>query len=125
MYFWSEAVTEIAKTKITLSGGKKARFNKFLKPLLTSEPMGGSELQMKWATLVSKDIIDILFKYDVRVADIWLIFQLVEGSIQWKNEEALVEVFGKEKLETLAKVFWAWDVKGMESRNIRMRDIFI
>jgi len=124
MFFWSEEVVSIEKSNIVLKNGEKIRFNKHLEELLTVEPIDWSQLQWRWTRLVSDNIIDLLKKYDVRLNDIWMIFQLVEWSIKETEDEAIACLIWKQKLNTLAKVFGAGNVKGLETRNIRIKDIF-
>ena len=82
------------------------------------------------------DLIDILHTNDVRITDIDLIFDVVQWeikmlyskvqeTIQSKENEKLVEFFGKDKLSTIAKAFWAnEDISDTSVRSVRMKDFF-
>lgn len=49
---------------------------------------------------------------------------IVNDIITWKNDEAVVRVFGKEKLDNLTWVFGWEKIPSLWVRNIRMSDIF-
>ena len=57
---------------------------------------------MNWSQMVAKEIIDVYHSNNVRLTDINLINNLVNDIITGKNDEAIVNVFGKEKLDTIS-----------------------
>lgn len=95
------------------------------KELLTETAISGTELQESMAKLVAKDIIDVYHAHNVRLVDINFIHQMVSDTITAKNEEKLVEVMGKEKLETFSAAFGGSEnVPANTIRNVRIQDIF-
>jgi hypothetical protein len=57
---------------------------------------------MNWSQMVAKEIIDVYHSNNVRLTDINFINDSVTNIINGKNDEAIVEVFGKEKLDTIS-----------------------
>ena len=125
MYFGSLEIESVEGNLVTLKNGTSLEVTEKNKELFTEEAITWTDLQDKWQKSVVPGIVDLLAEYNVRLADINAIFQLVGQTIQSKNEEALVKAFGKEKLGALASVFGASsDVAELNSRSIRVKDIF-
>ena len=80
---------------------------------------------MKFASVVAKQIIDVLYENNVRLTDINLIINTVNDTLSNKNDEAIVKSFWKESLENISEIFWANEkIASLSVRNIRIKDIF-
>lgn len=125
MYFGSQEIESIDNNIVTLKNWDTIEIEEKNKQLFTEELTTGSELQHKWSTMIAKEIIDVLHANNVRLTDINYIINIVNDIITGKNEEAVVNAFGKEKLDTITSIF-GWDEKlpSLAVRNIRMKDIF-
>lgn len=85
---------------------------------------------------ITTTLMDVLFEHNVRLVDISEVWSKIishittiktelDMTIANKNDEKLVEVFGKDKLDDFSKVFGATqDVPENSVRNIRINDIF-
>lgn len=133
MYFGTSEIkdqSEIPGTSggaivLTFVDGKTLAITNKNKLLITEQPQTGSELQYMWAKNVAQDIVDVYYAHNVRLVDTQLVEQLVKEIINGKNEEKLVEIIGKEKLDTLASAFGATqDASNNSVRNITIQDIF-
>lgn len=125
MYFGSLEIETINDDNVVLKNWATIEITEKNKKLFTEEAITGSELQVKFANLVASDIVDVLFANNVRLTDIWLIFNSVNDIITGKNEEVIVNKFWKEKLDNLSEIFGANEkLASISSRNIRIKDIF-
>lgn len=125
MYFGSQEIESVDNNTVTLKNGFVIEVTDKNKELFTEEPLGGSELQHKWATMVAKDVIDVLHTNNVRLTDINLVMNIVQDTISGKNDEAIATAFGREKLNTLSEIFGATEnLASLSVRNIQMKDIF-
>ena len=105
MYFGSQEIESVDNNTVALKNGFVIEVTDKNKELFTEEPLGGSELQHKWATMVAKDVIDVLHTNNVRLTDINLVMNLVQDTIAGKNDEAITTAFGRDKLNTLSEIF--------------------
>lgn len=119
----------------------------------TETPDTGSGLQDRIVTALSKEIllsvcsegeptdavaklVETLHSYDARLVDVTSAWELaysrflevkgtLDATIQAKNAEKIVELVGKERLDSLGRVFGASsDAPANSVRQVRMTDIF-
>ena len=125
MYFWTQEIESIDWNIVTFKDWQTLEIEEKNKELFTEDPITGSDLQMNWSQMVAKEIIDVYHSNNVRLTDINLINNLVNDIITGKNDEAIVNVFGKENLDIISWIFGATEkLASISSRNIRIKDIF-
>lgn len=153
MYFGTIEIDSIENGIATLKNGEQIAVTDKNKNLFTEAPIDGSELQTKWVQEVANEIlavlpknlasesitgklVDILVDHNVRLVDIskvWdTIFSFIlnikgelDATIEVKNNETIVNALGKEKLESVSKIFGAKENAPSNTiRNIRISDIF-
>jgi len=125
MYLWTQEIETIDWNIVTFKDWQTLEIEEQNKELFTEEPTTGSELQMNWASMVAKQIVDVYHTNNVRLTDINLINSMVNDIIDAKNDEAIVEAFWKENLDTISGIFGSEEkLATISSRNIRIKDIF-
>ncbi len=125
MYFGSKEIETVNENIVTFKDGYTMEIVEKNKQLFTETPLSGSELQQKWSAIAAREIIDVLVSNNVRITDINFVMNLVSDIITGKNDEAIANAFGKEKLDTTACVFGANErIATLAVRNIQMKDIF-
>jgi len=125
MYLWTQEIETIDWSIVTFKDWQTLEIEEQNKELFTEEPTTGSDLQMNWASMVAKQIVDVYHTNNVRLTDINLINSMVNDIIAAKNDEAIVEAFWKENLDTISGIFGSEEkLATISSRNIRIKDIF-
>jgi hypothetical protein len=124
MYFWTKEIESINDNIVTFKDETTIEIVEKNKELFTENAITASELQTKWATIVAKQIVDVLHDNNVRLTDINYIINLVNDIISWKNDEAIVKAFWKENLDNITSIFGGEKIPSLAVRNIRMKDIF-
>jgi hypothetical protein len=153
MYFGSLEIDSIENGTALLKNGERVSVTDKNKNLFTEAPIDGSELQTKWTQQVANEIlavlpkdlasesitgklVDILVENNVRLVDISKVWDTIfsfllnikgelDATIEVKNNEAIVNALGKDKLDSVSKLFGAKDNAPSNTiRNIRISDIF-
>jgi hypothetical protein len=153
MYFGTLEIDSIENGMALLKNGEKIAVTDKNKNLFTEAPIDGSELQNKWVQMVANEIlavlpkdlasesitgklVDILVEHNVRLVDISKVWDTIfsfllnikgelDATIEVKNNETIVNALGKEKLDSVSKIFGAKDNAPSNTiRNIRISDIF-
>jgi hypothetical protein len=124
MYFWTKEIESINDNLVTFKDETTIEIVEKNKELFTENAITASELQTKWASIVAKQIVDVLHDNNVRLTDINYIINLVNDIITWKNDEAIVKAFWKENLDNITSIFGGEKIPSLAARNIRMKDIF-
>ena len=125
MYFGSKEIESVNDNVITFKDGNTLTIEEKNKNLFTEEPMDASKLQTFWNMAVAKEIAEVIMDNNVRISDVSNIFGLVNQIIEEKHNERLSELIGKDKLDTLARVFGTENdvVASLSVRNIRAKDL--
>lgn len=125
MYFGSKEIESVNDNVITFKDGNTLAIEEKNKNLFTEEPMDASKLQTFWNMVVAKEIAEVIMDNNVRISDVSNIFGLVNQIIEEKHNERLSELIGKDKLDTLARVFGTENdvVASLSVRNIRAKDL--
>lgn len=125
MYLGTQEISTIEWNLVTFTNWNTFEITEKNKELITEEAITWSEFQEKWAKQVAIQIIDLYFQNNVRLVDINLINSFVWDIINNKNDETLVNLLWKEKLDTISNIMWAKEsLASLAVRNIRVKDIF-
>jgi len=125
MYLGTQEIDIVKDNIITFKNGQTLQIEEKNKKLFTDEAITASELQDKMQDIIAEDIIEVLKSHNARLIDFNAIVNLINETINAKNEEAVANVFWKEKLNVLSTVFGSNEnLDSLAVRNIRIKDIF-
>jgi len=156
MFFWKLEIKEINSDSVTLIDGSTIPVTEKNKLLFTENEIGGSELQQNMVKVVATEflaqlpadlskshesitakLMDILDEHNMRLVDISEVWETIishlitikselDNTISAKNDETIVKLVWKDKLDNFSKLFGATENAPSNSiRNIRIKDIFL
>jgi uncharacterized protein YejL (UPF0352 family) len=93
MYLGTQEIDIVKDNIITFKNGQTLQIEEKNKKLFTDEAITASELQDKMQDIIAEDIIEVLKSHNARLIDFNAIVNLINETINAKNEEAVANVF--------------------------------